>query len=367
MLDECISGQAIYANGQTVLVAPASGSIRFNVKNGDSVRVGDVVAEIGDKDALSSLSENLVLAQEALRAYDDQTSNKFANLTESIQERYENAVSALYGMQIAYASGNTSNLIATEDEFCEELEALSSNRAQLMGLEDRRAQLAHQIEVIKQVASSSSVKVLAPVSGVFYSEIVSLDSKLSMASLAEKDGSELSVLAQELEDAVEYHVEDGQNVSHGDMIGRIVSGENVKFFMTVKTEYRPDIKVGSKASVESEGPASLSTTIKEVTDGKPPGYSIISGEIEYIPPDKFVRTSHISLITRREQGIIVPLKSLVEKDGETGVLVVHKTYAVFQPVDIKMIKGEQAAVEGVSETSEIVLNGIKFFEGRRVR
>lgn len=366
-LDERISGQTIFANGQTVLVAPASGSIRFTVEDGDSVRVGDVIAEIGDKTALSSLTENLVSAQQALQMYQDQTSNKFVELTESIQECYESAVSVLYGMQVAYASGNTSKLIAKEKQFSDQLEVLSRHRTQLMALEDRRAQLAHQVEVMQIVASSSSVKILAPVSGVFCSQLTSLDLELSTANLVEKDASELTVLAQDLEDAVRYRVEDGQNVSHGDMVGRIVSGEDVKFFMTVKTEYRPDVKVGSKVLLELENEVSVAAKIEGVVDGKPPGYSIIFGEVEYVASDKFVRTSHASLVTRRERGIIVPFKCLVEKDGETGVLVVNKTYATFQPVEVKMVKGDQAVVQGITETSEIVLNGIKFFEGRRVR
>jgi len=39
----------------------------------------------------------------------------------------------------------------------------------------------------------------------------------------------------------EGRVEDGQEVGYGDMIGRIVSGEDVKFFLVVKTEHRPDV------------------------------------------------------------------------------------------------------------------------------
>ena len=63
----------------------------------------------------------------------------------------------------------------------------------------------------------------------------------------------------------------------------------------------------------------------------------------------------------------MPVKSLVDKNGQTGVLLVQKTYAVFHPVEVRMIKGDRAVVQGISETSEIVLKGMKFLEGRRVR
>ncbi len=367
VLDERASGEAIFSNGQTVLTAPAAGAIKFTVKNGDSVRVGDVIAEIGDREALSAVTENLAAARAELRLYEEETADKFKELTEIIQKCYEDAVSAFYGMQVAFASGNTLNYIEEEAGFNHKVGVLSQNRAGLMGLEDQRSKLVSQVEVMQQVAVSSSVKILAPVSGTFCSQITALDVKLSAVNLAEMDASQLSVLARELKDAREGRVEDGQEVGYGDMIGRIVSGEDVKFFLVVKTEHRPDVKPGSKILLEASGNMPVYSKISGVTDGKPPGYSIISGEIDYISPDKYVRACYASVITRREQGIIVPVKSLVDKDGEIGVLLVQKTYAMFHPVDVKMIKGDQAVVQGISETSEIVLNGMKFFEGRRVR
>ena len=80
-----------------------------------------------------------------------------------------------------------------------------------------------------------------------------------------------------------------------------------------------------------------------------------------------MRTSYASLVTRRKQGIIVPLRSLIDREGQTGVLVVQKTYARFCPVEVLMVKGDQAVVSGINDTTEIVLKGMAFFEGRRVR
>jgi multidrug efflux pump subunit AcrA (membrane-fusion protein) len=367
VLDERVSGDAMFCSGQTVLVAPATGTIRFTVKHGDSVRVGDVIAEIGDKDALASVTENLASAQAQLQTYEEQTADSFRQLAGKIQECYEKAVSAFFDMQVAFASGNALNYLEKHDTFDREVDELFQNRAKLMDLEDERSRLVSQVEIMQQVASSSSVKILAPVSGIFSADFMAVDSELTAANLAGMDASQLSVLAREIKDAREYRVENGQEVTYGDVVGRIVSGEDVKFCLTVKTEQRPDIKPGNKVLLETAGNQPVYCTVSGVTDGKPPGYSIISGEIDYIAPDKYVRTSHASLITRREQGVIVPVKSLLDKDGQTGVLLVQKTVAVFHPVDVRMIQGDKAVIQGISETSEIVLNGIKFFEGRRVR
>jgi len=97
-------------------------------------------------------------------------------------------------MQVAFASGNTLNYIEEEAGFNHKVGVLSQNRARLMGLEDQRSKLVSQVEVMQQVAVSSSVKILAPVSGTFCSQITALDVKLSAVNLAEMDASQLSVL-----------------------------------------------------------------------------------------------------------------------------------------------------------------------------
>lgn len=367
VLDERTSGYAIYADGQTVLTAPAPGSIRFLVKDGDSVRVGDVIAEIGDDQALSAVKESLSDAQAGMRLYEEQTGGEFATLTEAIEDCYHRLVSAFFRMQTAYAAGDVPGLAESEQEFSQEGRILSKKRADLKAIEDERSRLAHEYEILQKIVASSSVKILAPVSGTFSSQLFSRDSEIRSSNLEEKDASQLTVLAKELANTKAYQVENGQEVAQGDAIGRIVSGENVRFFLTVKTEQRPDIQTGDKVLVELDDRTSFNSTITGVVDGKPPGYSIISGKIDYIASDRYVRTSYASLVTRRKQGIIVPLRSLIDREGQTGVLVVQKTYARFSPVEVLMVKGDQAVVSGINDTTEIVFKGMAFFEGRRVR
>ena len=59
VLDERTSGYAIYADGQTVLTAPAPGSIRFLVKDGDSVRSWRCNGRDRRRSSLSAVKESL--------------------------------------------------------------------------------------------------------------------------------------------------------------------------------------------------------------------------------------------------------------------------------------------------------------------
>ena len=207
VLDEKTSGYAIYADGQTVLTAPVAGSIKFFVSDGDPVRVGDVIAEIGDEDALGAVRESLLLAEDDLRLYEEKTEGEFLTLTGSLQDCYQRAVSTFFRMQIAHAAGDIPGLIDTEDDFSVQARALSDNRAKLKGIEDERSRLSKRVEVLRKVTASSSVKILSPVSGTFFSQLVSLDPDICSSYLSEKDASELTVLAKDLAGARTYRVE----------------------------------------------------------------------------------------------------------------------------------------------------------------
>ena len=249
---------------RTVLTAPAPGSIRFLVKDGDSVRVGDVIAEIGDDQALSAVKDSLSDAQAGMRLYEEQTGGEFATLTEAIEDCYHRLVSAFFRMQTAYAAGDVPGLAESEQEFSQEGRILSKKRADLKAIEDERSRLAHEYEILQKIVASASVKILAPVSGTFSSQLFSRDSEIRSSNLEEKDASQLTVLAKELANTKAYQVENGQEVAQGDAIGRIVSGENVRFFLTVKTEQRPDIQTGDKVLVELDDRTSFNSTITGV-------------------------------------------------------------------------------------------------------
>ena len=139
----------------------------------------------------------------------------------------------------------------------------------------------------------------------------------------------------------------------------------MKFCLTVKTEQQPDVRTGSKVLVEIGAGSPVACTVSGVTDGKPPGYSVISGAIGYLSPDRYVRACH-ALPHYRRTGIIVPVRAWWIRTANRRAPG-QKTYAVFHPVEVRMIKGDRAVVQGISETSEIVLKGMKFLEGRRVR
>ncbi|HHW17706.1 MAG TPA: hypothetical protein GXX30_02225 [Firmicutes bacterium] len=366
-LEEKTAGDALFTGGDTLLRAPIGGAIKFLVKDGDTVRVGDVIAEIGDKDAISAVQESLALARDNLEKFEEGTQGEFSRLVRETQAAYESAVRSFFELQRVFACGDVRSLPEKERAFLTETNVLSDKRSRLMAIENERARLKGEVELLEKIASQSAVRVLAPVAGTFSSTVTDVEDKVRANDISQKDASELMMLAQKVRGSRTFSIQDGQKVKQGDPIGRIISGEKVSFFLPVKTEERPDVGLGKRILIEYEDGFTLNGVVTGIRDGKPPGYSVLSGEIQYVPVDRYTYAARISLISKRFNGILVPVESILEKDGQTGVLVVQKTYARFVPVEVLMVKGDRAVIKGISETDEIVLKAAKFLEGRRVR
>lgn len=367
-LEDKVSGEAVFAGGSTVVTAPAPGSVRFLVKDKESVRMGQVIAEVGAPSTAEAFNQSIAFAKTQLHEYEESTQEEFTSLLGRVQPAYEKAVNIFFSIQKAYAAGEVPKARADEEQLFEVEEVLNQDRSRLSAIEDERARLSANLSNIAAAQKVSSVQVLAPASGTFTAEVSSIDSKFTQDALSARDASQLLALSREARESRLLTVKEGQSVGAGDAIGRVVSGQKVTFYLPVKTEDRPDVKAGREISVTfSSSGQSETAIITDVQDGKPPGYSVIVGEMSVVSVDKVVRAAAISLLLRSRSGIVIPRSAILEKDGMSGVLAVQKTYARFVPVEVLMTKGDKAAVRGISGGDEVVTRAIMFLEGKRVR
>lgn len=366
-LEERVTGDAILANWSSLVLAPAGGTLRILVGDSESVRVGQQVAEIGSRDTAKALEESLAFVRGNLESYENETAEEFARLAREADSTYKASVEALFAAKWAYAAGDREAALSAESEVQRNGETLRNLKARISEIEDRRAELAGSVQLVENAVATSGVRVLAPAAGTMSWEYSSYDLKISNTALADKDASQLMAIIREDKDSRMLSVSDGQSVKMGDPIGRIVSGQDAVFYFPLKTEERPDVKVGQRVEVKFKDGTSTTATITGVRDACPPGYSVVTGEIAYLNISNPSNSVEISMVTTRATGIIIPTKAIVNKDGQTGVLTVQKTYARFKPVEVLMTKGKESVVRGIAETDEIVLSGMGFLEGRRVR
>lgn len=366
-LEERADGEAVFAGGFATVTTPAPGTLKLLVASGESVRTGQVIAEVRNLKSSEAFRDSLAFAKEQLADYEANTKGEFETLSVALQEAYGEAVNLFFRAKTARASGAFGVARQYEALLEREEEDLREHGTRLSQIEEERARLARNVAGIEAAQASSAVQILSPVSGVFSSEITQVDSKFTPENVSGKSASELATLAREARDAKPGTVKDGQKVRAGDVIGRVVSGQGVSFYLPIKTEDKPDIRERSEVQLSIASGPTVSAEIVDVIDGSPPGYSIIVGTITVMPFGSLTKAAQVGMIVRRRSGVIIPRSSILEKEGRQGVLTVQKTYARFKEVEVLMTKGSQAVVRGISETDEIVLRASHFLEGRRVR
>lgn len=366
-LEERIDGEAVFAGGVSLVVAPAPGTLRFLVRDGESVRTGQAIAEVGKPEAREALDDSLEFSKARLAQYEAETQEEFEKLSALVEDSYAKALNLFFLSREVSAKGELE--LSTKHESLLEAEEknLRQSADRLAEIEEERANLTARVAAIEALQASALVQVISPSSGVFSSEVTPIETKFTKDNLAGKSAAELAILAREARETKSEAVKDGQPVEAGDLLGRVISGQGVTFFLPIKTEDKPALREDGRVELALSDGTKLQAKVTEVHDGRPPGYSIIVGEISVMPVSSLRKTNRVGLIAKTQSGVVIPKSALLEREGRQGVLLVQKTFARFREIQVLMVKGDKAVVRGIDETDELVLRGWGFLEGRRVR
>ncbi len=366
-LEDQVKGTALFSGGSALIVAPADGTLNLQVKDNDSVRVGQVLATVGDSGTGAEFADSIAKARANLASYERETAEEFSLLRSEVQDAYQGALISLLGSRQAFVSGDTLGALAEESSLALKEQAIKGKRERLSAIEDQRGSLAKTAAMLEQAMATSRVNILSPSAGVFSSRFSEADRKIPGLSLSDKDASEIMALCREVQDAAETRVENGKTVKMGDPIGRVVTGTDISFYLPVKTEERPALRQGQSVTLRFSDGSEARAAVTTVVDARPPGYSVISGNLDILTGQRGTGSADVTLVASRNSGTVIPTGSILEMDGETGVLLIQRTYAHFAPVEILSTQGARSVVKGISETNEIVLKPKRFLEGRRVR
>ncbi len=366
-LENKISGTALISGGGFIVTAPAGGTLKLQVNQSDSVKVGQVLATIGHNATGDEFNRSIDLARASLADYESRTQDEFELLMAKAQEDYVSAVDSLFSAQDAWVSRDSKSALQDEASFVSYAQAVAGTRKRIGQIEDKRAELSRNIDLLVAALDASRVNVISPAAGVFFPSFSEIEVRLSGMSLDDLDASEIMVLSQQAKNASQVTVADGDSVETGQPIGKVLSGRELSFCLPLKTEDRPFFEQNQKVILRFSDDTEVQSRIGKVVDAKPPGYSVVYGSIESLPVEKGAGSYDITIVTGGKTGIIVPQKSIFELDGQLGVLLLRKTYAVFKPVEVLLTQGKQSVVKGIAETDELVLKPKGFLEGRRVR
>jgi putative membrane fusion protein len=90
-------------------------------------------------------------------------------------------------------------------------------------------------------------------------------------------------------------------------------------------------------------------TLKHFDEGNENGNLIVVRTDEQLKDFQRIRTAKVEIITKHREGLIVPLKCIVEKEGLKGVFIERSGMARFVPIKIAITDDKEALVENLGK------------------
>lgn len=168
----------------------------------------------------------------------------------------------------------------------------------------------------------------------------------------------------------------GDRVRKGESLFKIVDPGGFQVAALVPAKFREEIessgqnRSGSWRSLRIN-PLSETDVAAVVTDMffRPGDDSLVVMFDIRMSPERLLDSRRIDMEIVRGvySGVRVPLRSMVERNGEKGVYIASATTASFRPVEVKVLDKDSAIVEGIRPGDEVILNPWLVREGMILR
>jgi len=357
--DITVSGYII--REEQVLKYPYSGILSFEVKNGERVPSGGVIASVYK-------SENDLINQLAVKKLESKIENYNKSLENidfgvgeitEIDKKIDDAIDKIS----SFASSGEGSLIYSPQDELEVLlnrkEAITGNKEAVEGI---RAELKNELKSIKGKLKNSVASIKSPGPGYFVNTVDGLEDKLTPSMLDRLTVNDIEALPK-----LEFRSEDDN------IIGKLITGYEWYFAAVVDKKGLSDFKEGMQINMKF--PFALDVivpaTIKRISDSD--GKSLVIIASNYIMDElNYVRSQSPQIIKKTYKGLKINRNALRVQDEKTGVFVRRGSVIQFVPIEVLCYK-DKYVIAKWDETSksvklydEVIVSGKNLYDGKLV-
>jgi RND family efflux transporter MFP subunit len=313
-----LAGTVVSAQSVTLGAASAGRVVSVNVRVGDRVAAGEVIAQV---DATAYGAQLAGARAGAAAAYDSERASR-AQLAQA-RSRYHLASVTAARMSRLYAQGAISR--QQQDETQADLDAAQAGvdqaQAGLAAAQGLRTQA--QAGVTAAAVPLANATIVAPFAGAITQRFVA-------AGAVVGPGSPVAVLENTGDLELDVALPE-------DQAGTLAPGGR----LTVRVDALGDTPIAGtvRALAPSDDPALRSVTLR-IAIAAHPG----------LLPGMFARVA-VPGIAR--EGTAVPLAALVTRAGQSGIFVVRNGTAIFIPLRSAVIHGNAVQIEGVTPGTRV--------------
>ncbi|MDF2891792.1 MAG: hypothetical protein K0R80_2159 [Clostridia bacterium] len=344
-MENSIATQGVLIKNEWSMALPGGTAADYKANEGERVSIGKQILNISKNDGAD---ENISLKidkineriEEIKKAEAD--NNFFAADKQKIDANIQNSISEL---KTVTESGNFSRL----EEVKSELAANVYKKSLVAGTDSFSGQNIEQLmnekAALQEIQKNNSNVVYARTSGLVSYELDGYEAVLKPESI---QGLKVSSILEIINAAGEKNNKKNEEKLEGvkvvDNFEWYIASVIPKGILT-----KDDIGKSIQVRFKDNNNTVVSGTLKHFDEGNENGNLIVVRTGEQLKDFQRIRTANVEIITKHKEGLIVPLKCIVEKEGLKGVFIERSGMARFVPIKIAMSNEKEALVENLDK------------------
>lgn len=344
-MEDTIATQGVLIKNEWATVLPAGTTADFKANEGDRVSIGKPILKIAKSsgaDENISLKINKINERIAEIQKSEQDNNFFA---EDKQKIDANIQSNLKELQTVASSGDFSKLETVKNDLAANVykKSLVSGTDSFSG--QNLEQLLKEKAELETILKNNSNIIYAKASGLVSFELDGYEEVLK------PEGVKALKLAN-IQEIINAAAEKDKKKKDEKLEGvKVVDNFEWYIAAVVPKGVLNEQSIGKTIGVRFKdlSNAVVKGTVKHFDSGNEQGSLVVVRTTEQVNGFQRVRVANVDIIANSEEGLIVPVKTIVEREGLKGIYIERSGMARFVPIKVVFTKGKEAMVENLEK------------------
>lgn len=339
-MENTIATQGVFIKNEWSMTLPVGTLADYKANEGDRVSIGKQILKISKNDgADENISLKIVKINERIEEIKkaETDNNFFAADKKKIDANIQDSVNEL---KTVTRSGDFSKL----EQVKSDLAANVYKRSLVAGTDSFSGQnieqLTNEKAALEEIQKNNLNVIYARISGLVSYELDGYEAVLKPENIqALKASSILEIINAISEKSNKKNDEKIEGVKIVDNFEWYIAAVIPKGLLT-KDDIGKTILVRFKDASDTV----VSGTLKHFNEGSENGNLIVVRTDEQLKNFQRIRTAEVEIITKHEEGLIIPLKCIVEKEGIKGIFIERSGMVRFVPIKISLSDEKEALV-----------------------
>lgn len=343
-MEEAVAAQGVLIKNELTTVLPSGTAADYKVNEGERVATGKEILKITKS---SGTDENISLKLEKLneRIEEIKTSEADNNFFAQDKQKIDaNIANDLKELQNVAKSGDFSKLETVKNDLSANVykKSLVSGTESFSG--QNLEQLMNEKSTLEQLLKNNLNVIYAKISGLVSYELDGYEEVLK------PEGIKALKLAN-IQEIIDLHSSNKKKNEEKREGVKIVDNFEWYVAAVIPKGVLTEDCIGKTIKVRFKdlGNTVVSGTIKHFDVGNEQNSLVVIRTTEQVKGYQSIRVCNIELITKYDEGLIVPSKTVVERDNLKGIYIVRNGMAKFVPIKVIIKSGKEVMVQNLDK------------------